>query len=300
MIRPYYVGQDHSAPETIAVLGLEVVGTVDTASVRFARDLTTALRSIAAQGPYAIAPSSDRELVDLKLLYNCPDERKECMTKIGRALHAEHLLYGRVERTSQGGSSSYQVALWLLRIRDGHLASWTALVPAAAASGSLIDAWARRGYDHLLGSRGSRDSRGSRGGDDRVLIDATNRVFWEITKHKPGQRLDMTDARDRALSKTWMDIYGQVRGHRDRATQLAQRALKETGKPYVLVVEQRDGSLVHQEFPSRNHLDVMYNWYLAQPEDYTYLAMVDFTQFDFLQSDQFSLSSRRQSVASGW
>lgn len=294
MSYPYYVGGENDQVERIAVLGLEVVGAVDVKSVQVARELTAILRALAARGPYAIAPNSDRELVDVKLLHDCPDERRECMTKIGRALHADYLLYGKIERGArrQRSVGGYQVALRLLKLSDGQLASWTDFVTVAESTGARLAERARRGYEHLLTSLRV---------DDRALVDATNQVFWQITKHKPGQRLDMSDPRDRALSKTWMDIHGQVRGHRDRATQVALRTFDKTRTPYVLVVEQRDGSLIHQEFPSRNQLDVMYDWRLDQPEDYTYLAMFDATQDRAAPiRDTFALSKRQQATAGGW
>lgn len=135
--------------------------------------------------------------------------------------------------------------------------------------------------------------------DDRVLINATNATFWEITKYKPGQKLDMSDPKDRAMAKIWMDVYAQIRGRRERATQLAQQVLNET--PYILVVEKRDGSLTHQEFPGRVNLDVQYSWLIDQPEYYTYVAMFDFTKDrDVLIQDQFALSKRQQLATSGW
>lgn len=295
MTSPYHVG--HDGAEKIAILGLEVVGTVDAKAVRVARELTSALRSAATRGPLALAPNSDKELVDVKLLYACPDERSECMIEIGRALGAAYLLYGHVERRDQGAARGYRVSLRLLRVGDGQAAAWADVVPAGEASGARLADRGRRAYEQLVaGTSGGRPV--DRSTVDRSLVDATNRVFWEITKHKPGQRLDMSDSRDRAMSKRWMEIYAQVRGHRDRATQLARSVLKKTGSPYVLVVEQRDGKLVHQTFPSRNHLDVMYLWYQDQPEDYTYLATFDFTKFDVLQEDEFALSRRKQAVAS--
>jgi len=137
--------------------------------------------------------------------------------------------------------------------------------------------------------------------DDRVLINATNATFWEITKYKPGQKLDMSDPKDRAMAKIWMDVYAQIRGRRERATQLAQQALNETVTPYILVIEQRDGSLTHREFERRSNLDVQYSWLLDQPEYYTYLAMFDFTQNrDAPILDQFALSKRQELATSGW
>ena len=140
--------------------------------------------------------------------------------------------------------------------------------------------------------------------DDRVLINATNATFWEITKYKPGQRLDMNDPKDREMSKTWLDIYAQIRGRRARATQLARQALNETGASYILVVEQREGSFVHRTFPNRGNLDVQYSWLVDRPEYYTYVAMFDFTKNRGAPIlDQFALSKRQQIqqlATSGW
>lgn len=143
--------------------------------------------------------------------------------------------------------------------------------------------------------------------DDRVLINATNSTFWQITKYKPGQRLNMADPKDREMAKVWMDVYAQIRGRRDRATQLARQVLIETATPqtitpHILVVEQRDGSFTHQVFPSRGNLDVQYNWIIDQPERYTYLAAFDFTKDENAPIyDQFAITKRRQQApVSGW
>jgi hypothetical protein len=136
--------------------------------------------------------------------------------------------------------------------------------------------------------------------DDRALIRATDQVFWQITQYKPGQRLDMSIPQDRAMAKNWLDIYHQVRGHRDRATATAQRTLNETASPYVLVVERRDGSLQPQAFPGRNNLDAQYAWVIDQPEAYTYLAAFDFSQRrDVPLYEQFALMVRQQVATSG-
>ncbi len=304
MIHTYYVGQAPRAARgqrNIAVLGLEVVGVVDVESVRVARELTADLRSRAASGPYAIAPNSDKELIDLKIMHNCTDERRECMTNIGRSLNADYLLYGRIERRSQGAPPvvGYQISLRLLDINGSHLASWADFVPVAESSGAKLVERGNRGYEHLITSLHPRRER--RDVVDGVLIHATNETFWQLTRYKPGRQLDMSDPRDRSMAKTWLELYDQIRGHRDRATDLATRALNETVTPYVLVIEHRDGSLVHQEFPRRANLDAQYAWLIDQPEYYTYAAMFDFTQRrDAPILDQFALSKRQQLATSGW
>ena len=304
MLSPYFyiVGQDprcdRDRAEKIAILGLEVVGPVDLESVRVARELTDALRSRAAAGPYAIAPNSNRELIDEKLMHRCDDERPACMAKIGRALSADHLLYGKIGRKSQGAASTgYEISLRLLDINSGHVRSWTNFVPSS--SGARLSEWGRAGYEHLIAAVHPPDRRPAA---DGVLISATNETFWQLTQYKRGQKLDMSDPQDRAMSKTWLDIYAQIKGHRERATSLATRVLNETVTPYVLVIEQGNGSLTHRTFERRSNLDVQYNWLVDQPEYYTYLAMFDFTQNrDAPIRDQFAMSKRQQRLAtSGW
>ncbi len=141
---------------------------------------------------------------------------------------------------------------------------------------------------------GAADDRGN-------LYKETNQRFWDRTRYKPGQRLDMSDPRDRAMAKTWLQIYDEVRGHRDRATTLARRALVETVAPFVLVIEQRDGSMVHQEFPRRGNLDVQYAWLVDQPEYYQYIAAFDFTKDRAGPLyDHFAASTRPPADVSGY
>lgn len=307
MLSPYFyiVGQgpiaESNRAETIAILGLEVIGTVDSKTVRIARALTAALRSRAANGPYAIAPIGDQDLIDLKIMHNCPDERKECMIKIGRALNAQYLLYGRIERRAQGAAPSdgYQISLQLLNVNSGHLTAWADFIPAAESSDTRIAERGRSSYEHLLTDIRPRGEQHV--ATDHVLTNATNATFWQITRYKPGQKLDMSDPQDRSMAKRWMDIYKQVRSHRDRATSLAKRLLNELVTPYILVIEQRIGSLTHRTFERPGNLAAQYSWLLDQPEKYTYLAMFDFTQNRAAPiRDQFSLSKRQQMATSGW
>lgn len=76
-----------------------------------------------------------------------------------------------------------------------------------------------------------------------------------------------------------MRIYGEVRGHRDRATNLARRVHGETGAPYVFVVERPDGSLSHLLFQERRQLDVQFSAAIDHPDQYPhrYIASFDFT-----------------------
>src|SRR5690349_6728141 len=86
----------------IAVLGLEVApgptGAVDPEMTQVARDITKELRQRAQSGasPYVIAPNSNKELTDEKLLMSCDNEAASCMVVIGAGLATDLLLYGRV------------------------------------------------------------------------------------------------------------------------------------------------------------------------------------------------------------
>jgi hypothetical protein len=111
-------GQAAARPK-LAVLGIEPVDYGDTASVErtalVARWFTEGLRQRAAvaRASYDIAPNSQRELAEVKLLSNCLDEGRECMAAIGRELGADRLLYGRIEKKRDG----YSVTLRLMNVQ---------------------------------------------------------------------------------------------------------------------------------------------------------------------------------------
>ncbi|MBA2541980.1 MAG: hypothetical protein H0V17_20225, partial [Deltaproteobacteria bacterium] len=152
-------GRAEAKKDKIAILGLEVLGTttVDSESTRVAQDLTVALRTRpkAGQGPYQWTPGSEKELVDEKIMNNCPNEDKDCMAKIGAALGADFLVYGKIERKQLGGQAGYQISLKLLKVGDGKpgnaqsLPGWTEFIPLAESSGTKLQEWARKGYKKL-------------------------------------------------------------------------------------------------------------------------------------------------------
>src|SRR4051812_13481909 len=91
------------AKPQIAVLGLEVIdpsGTPTAQDTQVAKDLTDGLRGRAKAntGQYQLAPGSDKELIDEKLLNNCDDEKPACMSAIGTQLTAAVLMYGRLQK----------------------------------------------------------------------------------------------------------------------------------------------------------------------------------------------------------
>ncbi|HEY0190108.1 MAG TPA: carboxypeptidase-like regulatory domain-containing protein [Kofleriaceae bacterium] len=107
----------------ITVLGLEVTpgpgGTVDPATTVVAREVTKELRARAQSGssPYTIAPNSNKELTDEKLLLSCDNEGKECMAVIGAGLASDVLLFGKVEKRGD----NYRITLKLLDVKTRSL-----------------------------------------------------------------------------------------------------------------------------------------------------------------------------------
>lgn len=138
---------------TIAVLGLEVVdhnGTPTAADTQAAKDLTEGLRARAkaGTGPYQLAPGSDKELIDQKLLNNCDNEAPSCMSAIGGQIGAQVLMYGRLEKQGK----SYQVTLKVLDVgRKTVIKSSSDMIPLSEANAPTLQAWAKRMYARLTG-----------------------------------------------------------------------------------------------------------------------------------------------------
>jgi len=84
--------------------------------------------------------------------------------------------------------------------------------PSAPSSDHLAHAKARAGGQR----QGDQASSGPfRKGaptslSKKALDQETNQRFWDQTQYKPGQSLDMTDARDRQMAKVWLEIFHQV------------------------------------------------------------------------------------------
>lgn len=138
---------------SIAVLGLEVIdqnGTPTAADTQAAKELSDGLRARAkaGTGPYQLAPGSDKELIDQKLLNNCDNEAPACMSAIGTQLGAEILMYGRLEKQGK----SYQVTLKVLDVgRKSVLKSSSDMIPLGEANGASLQGWAKKMYGKLTG-----------------------------------------------------------------------------------------------------------------------------------------------------
>lgn len=140
--------------QTVAILGLEVVdtsGAVDAEAVKVAKELTDGLRARAkvGSGPYVLAPGSDKELIDEKLIKNCDTEAMPCMSQIGKDLGANFLMYGRLEKKGDG----YQVQINLLNIDKKRFEKTKTplTIPFAQKDSASLAAAAKRVYNDLTG-----------------------------------------------------------------------------------------------------------------------------------------------------
>src|SRR5690349_7187709 len=139
---------------TVAILGLEVIDDgsgIDPKTTQFAKELTEELRKRpkAGTGPYSLAPGSDKDLLELKMLANCDSEAKDCMASIGSDLATDHLMYGKVEKRDNG----YQVSLKLLDVAQKTFErSISDIIPFGEATGANLASWGKKLYAKLTGA----------------------------------------------------------------------------------------------------------------------------------------------------
>ena len=99
--------------KTIAVLGLEIsAGTVDQTTSEAAKEMTKKLREKVASDTtsFTLAGGPQKELIDIKLGYNCGNEEPPCMAKFANDVGAAYLLFGHIEKVG----SNYNVSLKLM------------------------------------------------------------------------------------------------------------------------------------------------------------------------------------------
>ena len=121
-----------------AVLGIEPL---EGAPDAVAAEITDALRQrVAATKGYQLLQGKD--LVEVKLVFACPDAAPACMSAAGKSLGADKLIFGNVKRAG----NDFQVTLKLLDVSRAVVESFTAETVArkhADASGlrSIAPAW---------------------------------------------------------------------------------------------------------------------------------------------------------------
>ncbi len=143
------------AKPKIAILGLEVLNpggaSLDAQTTVIAKELTDQLRvrARAGSGKYEIAPNSDKELVDEKLMQSCDTELPSCMAPIGSAIGASWMIYGNIRKEG----ANYVVGLTLLNVntktRERTLPNQ--LLPTNDAADTVkLGAWAKKRYSTLV------------------------------------------------------------------------------------------------------------------------------------------------------
>jgi hypothetical protein len=126
------------ADAATAVLGLEAL---DGAPDNVATEITDALRQrVASTRGFLLVQGKD--LVEVKLVFSCPDEGPACMAQAGKSMGATKLIFGNVKKVG----ADYQVTLKLLDVNRSVVDSWAAeVVPRRKAEPtvfrSLAPAW---------------------------------------------------------------------------------------------------------------------------------------------------------------
>ena len=143
---PELVGGTVGNKPKVAILGLEHV--VNGAGEQDTPAMVSVMRATAkSEGPYQLAPNSDKELVDEKMLMNCANEAGPCMAAIGANLGVDALVFGDVETTSEG----YFVQLKLLDVRTKTITRTVGrLIPFDETDVEGLDNWGRRIYLSLV------------------------------------------------------------------------------------------------------------------------------------------------------
>ena len=138
---------------------------------RSRRSSTNDLRDRAKTGTGTqLAPNSDKELIDEKLMKSCDSEALPCMLEIGRDVGGDFLLYGRLTKRTGG----YNVSLVLLDVAHGApkrtLPNFT--LPLGTTGNDLLEK-ARQMYANVMGekSTGTLVVRLATGDHGTILID---------------------------------------------------------------------------------------------------------------------------------
>jgi hypothetical protein len=120
-----------SAEVSTAVLGFEAL---DGAPDNVAAEITDALRQrVAATKGYQLVQGKD--LVEVKLVFSCPDEAPACMAQAGKSMGATRLIFGNVKRSGP----DYQVTIKQLDVNRAAVESWaTESVPRRRAEPSVF------------------------------------------------------------------------------------------------------------------------------------------------------------------
>jgi PEGA domain len=164
------------AKPKVAILGLEASnsGVVEPKDAANAAKLTEELRAIprGGVGKYDLAPNSNRELQDEKLMGNCDTEKPACMAPIGMGLGADLLLYGNIVKAAEKGKDGYKVSLKLLNVKTKTLEDpYETFIPLSALTGGNgAKEWAQKAYAKVTGDKPPAADRPPEAGPGKLVI----------------------------------------------------------------------------------------------------------------------------------
>jgi hypothetical protein len=138
-------GTIRAADNTIAVLGIEAA---DGAPDSVATALTDALRQRASsERGTRLVPGKD--LIEVKLIFSCPDEAPSCMAEAAKSLGASKLIFGSVKKSL---GDSYVVTLKLLDVGRKQIDNWVAEpISRAQATPGVIRGPVQKWFAQLTG-----------------------------------------------------------------------------------------------------------------------------------------------------
>lgn len=185
-----------AADAAIAVLGVEAA---EGAPETLASAITDAMRQRVSSGKgFRLVPG--RDLVEVKLVFSCPDEAPSCMAQAGKSLGAAKLIFGSVKKSA---GDNYVVTLKLLDTARGVVDAWVAeQINKAQANAAGVRAPVQKWFASLTGQGGAGIIRvrgdvigasvsldgnpvGTVGTDDLILPGVTAGKH-QVTVTKPG------------------------------------------------------------------------------------------------------------------
>jgi len=132
----------------IAVLGIEALDAQDNA---VANDITEALRQRVVTSKAGASQLQGKDLVEIKLIFSCPDEATACLAQAGKSLGASQLLFGNIKRSS----SELTLSLKLLDAGRGTLEGSTVeTLPKRKTDPGTLRALAAQWLSKLSGKGG--------------------------------------------------------------------------------------------------------------------------------------------------
>jgi hypothetical protein len=139
-----------AAPDAaVAVLGIEAS---EGAPDSLAGALSDALRQrVSGTKGFRLVPG--RDLVEVKLVFSCPDEAPSCMASAGKSLGATKLIFGSVKRSA---GEYYVVTLKLLDTNRSIVDAWVAeQITKAQAAGPALKGPVQKWFATLTGQGGA-------------------------------------------------------------------------------------------------------------------------------------------------